>query len=261
MTRRPSPSPRRCSSSFTAARARTWRPRRVTPRTSPPSSAALTSPGPPTRASAAGCGMRAIARWRRRAPCGRAAGRSPPTSACPSPRSPSASRDPGDIAEHRLMASIVGHVGDGNFHVVCWSTQRPAEVAQGEEFHARLVRRALAPRHLHRRARRRLRQGAVPVERARAPGGRDDARDQARGRSRRDLQPGQDGHRRALTPRGFRHKPGFVPGVWRVVRTRGPSGGKSPPAGASLSRCAPSDDRAGSRLTGGSAPRRTPRSA
>jgi D-lactate dehydrogenase (cytochrome) len=50
-----------------------------------------------------------------------------------------------DIAEHRLMASIVGHVGDGNFHVVVLvDPQDPAEVAQGEEFHARLVRRALA---------------------------------------------------------------------------------------------------------------------
>jgi D-lactate dehydrogenase (cytochrome) len=50
-----------------------------------------------------------------------------------------------DIAEHGLMASIVGHVGDGNFHVVVLvDPDDPAEVAAGEEFHARLVRRALA---------------------------------------------------------------------------------------------------------------------
>jgi len=50
-----------------------------------------------------------------------------------------------DIAQHELMASIVGHVGDGNFHVVVLvDPSDPAEVAAGEEFHTRLVRRALA---------------------------------------------------------------------------------------------------------------------
>jgi D-lactate dehydrogenase (cytochrome) len=50
-----------------------------------------------------------------------------------------------DIAEHGLMASIVGHVGDGNFHVVVLvDPDDPAEVSAGEKFHARLVRRALA---------------------------------------------------------------------------------------------------------------------
>ena len=49
-----------------------------------------------------------------------------------------------DIAEHGLTASIVGHVGDGNFHaIVLVDPDDPAEVARGEEFHARLVRRAL----------------------------------------------------------------------------------------------------------------------
>jgi D-lactate dehydrogenase (cytochrome) len=49
-----------------------------------------------------------------------------------------------DIAQHGLTASIVGHVGDGNFHVVVLvDPADPAEVAQGEAFHARLVRRAL----------------------------------------------------------------------------------------------------------------------
>jgi D-lactate dehydrogenase (cytochrome) len=50
-----------------------------------------------------------------------------------------------DIAEHRLTASIVGHVGDGNFHAILLvDPGDPADVHRGEEFHARLVRRALA---------------------------------------------------------------------------------------------------------------------
>ena len=50
-----------------------------------------------------------------------------------------------DVAQHGLMASIVGHVGDGNFHVILvLDPDDPADVARGEEFHARLVRRALA---------------------------------------------------------------------------------------------------------------------
>jgi len=49
-----------------------------------------------------------------------------------------------DIAQHGLTASIVGHVGDGNFHVVVLvDPDDPGEVAQGEAFHDRLVRRAL----------------------------------------------------------------------------------------------------------------------
>jgi D-lactate dehydrogenase (cytochrome) len=48
-----------------------------------------------------------------------------------------------DIAEHGLTASIVGHVGDGNFHTcLLLDPDDPAEVARGEEFHTRLVRRA-----------------------------------------------------------------------------------------------------------------------
>ncbi len=50
-----------------------------------------------------------------------------------------------DIDEFDIPAAIVGHVGDGNFHtVLLLDRDDPSEVAAGEEFHARLVRRALA---------------------------------------------------------------------------------------------------------------------
>jgi D-lactate dehydrogenase (cytochrome) len=49
-----------------------------------------------------------------------------------------------DIAEHGLTASIVGHVGDGNFHTILLvDPADPADVDRGEAFHARLIRRAL----------------------------------------------------------------------------------------------------------------------
>jgi D-lactate dehydrogenase (cytochrome) len=50
-----------------------------------------------------------------------------------------------DIAQHDLTASIVGHVGDGNFHAILLvDPGDPADIERGEAFHARLVRRALA---------------------------------------------------------------------------------------------------------------------
>jgi D-lactate dehydrogenase (cytochrome) len=49
-----------------------------------------------------------------------------------------------DIAEHQLTASIVGHVGDGNFHAILLvDPDQPDDVARAEGFHARLVARAL----------------------------------------------------------------------------------------------------------------------
>ncbi len=50
-----------------------------------------------------------------------------------------------DIAETGLKTAIVGHVGDGNFHVaVVLDPDRPEELGTAEAFHDRVVRRALA---------------------------------------------------------------------------------------------------------------------
>ncbi len=50
-----------------------------------------------------------------------------------------------DITEMKLVAPIVGHVGDGNFHVgVMIDMADPDEAARGRKFHERLVERALA---------------------------------------------------------------------------------------------------------------------
>ena len=48
--------------------------------------------------------------------------------------------------ESKLIAPIVGHVGDGNFHcsLVC-DVDNHEEMARGEEFMHRLVERALLP--------------------------------------------------------------------------------------------------------------------
>jgi D-lactate dehydrogenase (cytochrome) len=51
----------------------------------------------------------------------------------------------GDVETLGLPAPIVGHVGDGNFHVVVVVDARdPDEIARAEAFHERLVRRAIA---------------------------------------------------------------------------------------------------------------------
>lgn len=50
-----------------------------------------------------------------------------------------------DVAENNFIAPIVGHAGDGNFHVmVFFDDKDPAEIARVEDFVARLNHRALA---------------------------------------------------------------------------------------------------------------------
>ncbi len=50
-----------------------------------------------------------------------------------------------DIAEMGLMAPIVGHVGDGNFHVcVMVDMNDQDEIERARKFHERLVERAIA---------------------------------------------------------------------------------------------------------------------
>src|SRR3954447_882671 len=50
-----------------------------------------------------------------------------------------------DIGETGLLAPIVGHVGDGNFHVaILLDPDDPAEVERAEAFNERLVKRAIA---------------------------------------------------------------------------------------------------------------------
>ena len=50
-----------------------------------------------------------------------------------------------DVAESGLLAPIVGHVGDGNFHLLMLlDPGRPEELARAKEINKRLVRRAIA---------------------------------------------------------------------------------------------------------------------
>ena len=50
-----------------------------------------------------------------------------------------------DIAESKLIAPIVGHVGDGNFHLTLLvDTDDPEEIKVAKDFNERLVERALA---------------------------------------------------------------------------------------------------------------------
>ena len=89
-----------------------------------------------------------------------------------------------DIAASKLIAPIVGHVGDGNFHLtllVDMNDRRRDRARQGVHRAAGRAR-ARDGRHLHRRARRRAGQDEIPARRARRAGAGSDAGDQARAR-------------------------------------------------------------------------------
>jgi len=50
-----------------------------------------------------------------------------------------------DLQQSSLPCPIVGHVGDGNFHVaILVDPERPEELAEAERINQRIVRRALA---------------------------------------------------------------------------------------------------------------------
>ena len=54
-------------------------------------------------------------------------------------------RDQRDIAENNLIAPIVGHVGDGNFHLTLLvDMQNLDEIKVAKAFNERLIERALA---------------------------------------------------------------------------------------------------------------------
>ena len=67
-------------------------------------------------------------------------------SACRSRGWPNAStQTQADIAESRLVAPIVGHIGDGNFHLTMLIDMNDAdEIARAKALHERLVERALS---------------------------------------------------------------------------------------------------------------------
>ncbi len=110
---------RRCSSSSTATARATSPIRRRPCRRSPPSAAAADSSGRRTSRIASGCGRRATTRCTRRWRCGRDRAPGRPTSACRSRVSPSASsRRSSENAGASFPICLVGHAGDGNFHLI-----------------------------------------------------------------------------------------------------------------------------------------------
>ena len=86
-----------------------------------------------------------------------------------------------DIAERGLVAPILGHVGDGNFHLTLLIDMADAAEVEARQGPERAAGRAGARhgRDLHRRARGRAGQDEVPGGRARRAGARRHGGDQA----------------------------------------------------------------------------------
>ncbi|MFO1352200.1 MAG: FAD-linked oxidase C-terminal domain-containing protein [Gammaproteobacteria bacterium] len=113
---------------------------------SPPSTAPTTSAGQAARKTAAGSGRRATTRSMPRSRCAPGS-KGWPTDVCV-PISKLAEcilETQADLQKTRLLAPLVGHVGDGNFHLVyVLDPNNPREIAEAEAFNDRLVRRALS---------------------------------------------------------------------------------------------------------------------
>ena len=94
-------------------------------------------------------------------------------------------------ARHVAHRALVGHVGDGNFHLIfSLDPDDAAEMAEVTRVNGRLVQRALAMGGTcTRRARRRHRQDRLPARGARRRARRDEG-DQARARSGEPDEPG-----------------------------------------------------------------------
>ena len=136
---------------------------------SPPSRAAPSSAGRPRPRSARNCGRRGTTPITRRWRCGRARKAGRPMSACRSRGLPNASPRPRTISTQSFVTAVlVGHVGDGNFHLVfILDPDKPEELVEAGRLNDRMVAaRHRHGRHLHRRARHRLRQDGFPHRRA-----------------------------------------------------------------------------------------------
>ena len=136
---------RRCSSSSTASARRPWTSRRVPCRRSPPRTARWISSGRRRPRSARRCGRRVTTCSTRRSRRGRAPSRGRRTSACRSRACRSASSRRRTICGGpNIVAPLVGHAGDGNFHLIFMvDTGDAAEMESVKAANARLVERAL----------------------------------------------------------------------------------------------------------------------
>ena len=104
-----------------------------------------------------------------------------------------------DLADTYLKAPLVGHVGDGNFHLIFLvDRDRPEEIAEAERLNDRLVKRAISMGgHQYRRTWDRQRQNPLSRSRIRAGSGRPDAPAQTVDRSKQHHESRQN--RDALT--------------------------------------------------------------